>query len=87
VTFDALFGTEGTSLKLQLLATEFLGLIVAKCPDNFLPSFGPILFSGIRKIIETSEASAGCLFLVDTKMWTFMVLFFPYEYVFRDTYQ
>uniref|UniRef100_A0A914UY02 Uncharacterized protein n=2 Tax=Plectus sambesii TaxID=2011161 RepID=A0A914UY02_9BILA len=55
VTFDALFGGEGSALKLQLLAVEFLGHMISKCPDSLLPTFGPILFSGTRKIIETCE--------------------------------
>ncbi len=59
IAFDALFGEQSVSsfrsLKYHQLAVEYLSLIVAKCSDKYLPSFGPILFSGLKKIIDTSE--------------------------------
>uniref|UniRef100_A0A915BK96 Proteasome-associated protein ECM29-like protein n=4 Tax=Parascaris TaxID=6254 RepID=A0A915BK96_PARUN len=57
VAFDGLFG--GVSMpqpqKLQQLAAEFLLLLVRNCPSNFLPTFGPIIFSSLRKLINNCE--------------------------------
>ncbi|KHN87201.1 Proteasome-associated protein ECM29 -like protein [Toxocara canis] len=57
VAFDGLFGGVDVphSQKLQQLAAEFLLLLVKNCPPNFMPTFGPIIFSSLRKLIDNCE--------------------------------
>uniref|UniRef100_F1KQ69 Proteasome-associated protein ECM29 n=1 Tax=Ascaris suum TaxID=6253 RepID=F1KQ69_ASCSU len=57
VAFDGLFGGVGMPQpqKLQQLAAEFLLLLIKNCPSNFLPTFGPIIFSSLRKLINNCE--------------------------------
>ncbi|EJW80562.1 hypothetical protein WUBG_08529 [Wuchereria bancrofti] len=43
--------------KLQQTSIDFLLLIVKNFPTNALPTFGPVIFSSIRKLIEQNEFS------------------------------
>ncbi|VDK85675.1 unnamed protein product [Litomosoides sigmodontis] len=62
VAFDGLFSKEdfvqNKPLRLQRASIEFLLLIVKNFPANALPTFGPIIFSSIRKLIDQSESSS-----------------------------
>ncbi|EFO27762.2 hypothetical protein LOAG_00726 [Loa loa] len=61
VAFDGLFSkedfVENKPLKLQQASIDFLLLIVKNFPANALPTFGPVIFSSIRKLIDQNESS------------------------------
>ncbi|VIO98641.1 Uncharacterized protein BM_BM3047 [Brugia malayi] len=61
VAFDGLFKkddfVQNKPIKLQQISIDFLLLIVKNFPTNALPTFGPIIFSSIRKLIEQNEFS------------------------------
>ncbi|CAG9538848.1 unnamed protein product [Cercopithifilaria johnstoni] len=62
VAFDGLFSkedfVENKPLRLQQASIEFLLLIVKNFPANALPTFGPVIFSSIRKLIDQHESSS-----------------------------
>ncbi|KAL3985719.1 Proteasome stabiliser family protein [Acanthocheilonema viteae] len=62
IAFDGLFSkedfVENKPLKLQQASIEFLLLIVKNFPANALPTFGPVIFSSIRKLIDQSESAS-----------------------------
>ncbi|VDP20037.1 unnamed protein product, partial [Onchocerca flexuosa] len=62
VAFDGLFdkedSVENNPLKLQQASIDFLLLITKNFPVNALPTFGPIIFSSIRKLIDQKKASS-----------------------------
>uniref|UniRef100_A0A1I8EZK5 Vac14_Fab1_bd domain-containing protein n=1 Tax=Wuchereria bancrofti TaxID=6293 RepID=A0A1I8EZK5_WUCBA len=61
VAFDGLFRkddfVQNKPIKLQQTSIDFLLLIVKNFPTNALPTFGPVIFSSIRKLIEQNEFS------------------------------
>ncbi|KAM3717041.1 Proteasome adapter and scaffold protein [Dirofilaria immitis] len=62
IAFDGLFSKENSvqniPLKLQQGSIDFLLLIVKNFPVNALSTFGPIIFSSIRKLINQNEFSS-----------------------------
>uniref|UniRef100_A0A158Q7N0 Non-specific serine/threonine protein kinase n=1 Tax=Elaeophora elaphi TaxID=1147741 RepID=A0A158Q7N0_9BILA len=68
VAFDGLFSkedfAENKPLRLQQASIEFLLLIVKSFPSTALPTFGPVIFSAIRKLIdENKRPSLNCFVL------------------------
>uniref|UniRef100_A0A915PHK3 ARM repeat superfamily protein n=1 Tax=Setaria digitata TaxID=48799 RepID=A0A915PHK3_9BILA len=59
IAFDGLFNKEDSAenkpLKLQQASIEFLLLILKNFPISALATFGPVIFSSIRKLIDQNE--------------------------------